>query len=209
MEIFGKKIDGVLIIIGILVLAGIGWWFVTSSINIMAKGQNSVSAQQGLLDNAFFEVFNNKIVSGDTVINCIHGLNGGDPQKVKVLVGTNKTGNETYSMAYYGWINSSRGDNYSASYSASTSNRFFTEHPTVSDVSIADIEDKSSGGASSKETGTLIYKDYTRTILDGVTGTENVTGPTSSFFINPGKTFFADIVRDENDVVYAIRFVQQ
>lgn len=99
MEIFGKKIDGVLIIIGILVLAGLSWWFVSSSTNMMSKGQNIVSTQQGVLDNAVYEIYNSRVVKGEVVVDCINRSESMFPNKVTVKVTTGGSASKSYGWA--------------------------------------------------------------------------------------------------------------
>lgn len=197
MEIFGKKIDGTMILIAILVIAGMSWGLVSVVTGMLAKGNSAVSAQVALLDKAQFEIYNNKLVSGDTVTNAIHNMKTGDPQKIKIVVATNKNGT-TYSPAVYGWT--TRSNSATALSSINDTARFFA---ASTDTAI----ENTATGLLRKETGTLTYTDYVST-LPGNTTTD-IIDPLSPFFINPGKTFLATYRSDNNDILHTIYFVQQ
>jgi hypothetical protein len=110
MEIFGKKIDGVMIFVAILVIAGLTWGLVTVVNNLFAKGSSAVSSQSAMLDSAQYEAYNNKLVSGDTVINLIRSEKNIDSTKIRIVVLSNKSGTN-YNTALYGWMLTSRTDN--------------------------------------------------------------------------------------------------
>ncbi len=94
MEIFGKKIDGLLIIIGILVLASVSWWFVSSTSSMMMKGQKNISTQLKAVDDYKYEKYKNQnYAHGENIKNLINDLRY-DDGKIKV----NIDGDE------YGWV---------------------------------------------------------------------------------------------------------
>ncbi len=99
MEIFRKKIDGLLIIIGILTLFAFSWWFVSNTSSLMLKGQNAISKQMKITDDYKYDKFvNNATATGDDIKNLINSFKYED-RKAKVTV----NGIE------YGWISN---DNY-------------------------------------------------------------------------------------------------
>lgn len=196
MEIFGKKIDGVMILIAILVIAGVSWGLVSVVNAMLAKGNNAVAAQQAILDKAQFEIYNNKLVSGDTVINAIHNASIADPQKIKIVVATSKSGNYYY-PAVYGWT--FRNNPLSSLTAINGTGRFFTMSSNT------DIQNTSSG-LLLKEDG-YNYCDYVST-FPGNTITD-IIDPLSPYFINPSKTFLASYKVDMNDVLNTLYFVQQ
>lgn len=196
MEIFGKKIDGVMILIAILVIAGVSWGLVSVVNAMLAKGNNAVSAQQALLDRAQFEIYNNKLVSGDTVINAIHNAKAADPQRLKIVVSTNKSGSY-YSPAVYGWT--TRNNPSSALTAVNGTGRFFNMSLNT------DIENTSTG-LLRKEDG-YGYYDYVSTYPGNTT--TDIIDPLSLYFINPTKTFLARYMTDYNDVIHTLYFEQQ
>lgn len=102
MEIFGKKIDGTMILIAVLVIAGISWGLVSVVTGMMTKGNNAVSAQQAVLDKAQYELYNAKVIKGDMVTDCIKKSEKMFPNRVVVNV---TTGGGTTNQ--YGWTSSS------------------------------------------------------------------------------------------------------
>ena len=158
----------------------------------------------------------NKIVTGDTVIKTIHSLSNGQPYKLKVIVATNKTtiaaNQYSYSVAYYGWLSSTRGDSYNTIYIDSTLlYRFFTEIPTSGTYSSDNFfttensyKADTIGGSSSR-----IYKDYISTVPAGLgTSGKDILDSTSSFYIDSNKKFLAT-VKSYNTAYHSIIFVVQ
>ena len=88
MEIFGKKIDGAFIIIAVLVIAGVTWGIVSMVLGMMSKGSEMIAAQAGVLDNYQYQAYDNKYVSGDTVVAAIKLIQTPAPNKLKILVKT-------------------------------------------------------------------------------------------------------------------------
>lgn len=99
MEIFGKKIDGVMILIAVLVIAGVSWGMVSVVNGMMAKGNNAISAQQSVLDKAQYEIYNATLVKGSQVLDCIKKSEKMFPNKVIIDV-YNAYGD----IVQYGWI---------------------------------------------------------------------------------------------------------
>lgn len=168
-----------------------------------------MQAQQGRVELSEFEYFKDRKVPGQSVISLVQRLKTEMKYKVKVVVATNKSNYGTYSLAYYGWLNSTRVNNYGDMYADNASYRFFGETPTSTNVTTNHIGSTALNGASAKEQGTLTYLGYQGLIPSS--GTQvMVSEPQSSFWINPSVDFLGSIVLDDQTkVLHTIIFKQQ
>lgn len=147
MEILGKKIDSGLVMAVVFAAAAVLFLLFNLFNFFVEKGNNSINGQSALLEKSNYELYNNKIVSGDTVIDCIRKAESVLPGKLTVSVTTKDSKNSDL-VTKYGYVN-----------------------------------------------GT--YKDYAE--VDKL----------SDDYINPYKSFLANVKKNNNGVFSEIDFVEQ
>lgn len=96
MEFLGKKIDGGLIFLLIMVLATLVIGIGSYAIGMISQGTGMIATQQNQINAYQYSIYDNELVSGDTVITAIKNAEIPNPVKLSINVETKDGGDADY-----------------------------------------------------------------------------------------------------------------